>query len=522
VHGAFSKTMLNKAGVEAVSASPAAMDEREIVSDRGSRQQAVWQFLFVVLLVSAAFVLRLWGMSKTHFWDEAAYLQNAEVICCGKTNYSELASRPPLLSLIYAAVFLVWHHVYAACIVTALLNALGPALLYFSGRLIAGRAPAAIAALMLAFCPFFVGVFPAGFVSDDTGNSLLSDSPALTLILLAFWLLLRALRQPAGLRFAAAGFVLALTVLMRFPSLSSVGVLGLLVFAAAQWWKAAFACGAGFAAGITPYLCWSRFRYGDFLATFYDGWGQFDGPRESPLFYVKNFANIFSWITLAGLALWIIRRVWENWRERGSDRPAAVESAAETRSPRLEIFLWLWAAVLLLFFSALNHQEPRYIIPLAPPLFLLAGIGLGWVFEIRQKAARAAGIVVLAGAFLYTLLPLRERFESPFLDDEVSQIMEVSDFLNQNVPPTTVLYANFNYPVFGYYTNLPVHPVTARGPDLYDALNRLPGDGILIAYRESSDIADPSLSWLDANPHFRRFREFSSLVLYEYRVNAGK
>jgi hypothetical protein len=40
-----------------------------------------------------------------HFWDEAVYLQNPEVICCGKHNFSELNFRPPLLSLIFAAVF---------------------------------------------------------------------------------------------------------------------------------------------------------------------------------------------------------------------------------------------------------------------------------------------------------------------------------------------------------------------------------------------------------------------------------
>jgi len=115
---------------------------------------------------------------------------------------------------------------------------------------------------------------------------------------------------------------------------------------------------------------------------------------------------------------------------------------------------------------------------------------------------------------------VRQRFESPFVDGEVSEEMQVSDFLNHSVPPATVLYSNFNYPVFAYYTNLRVHRLSESGPVLYDALNRLPGDGILIAYRENDAIADPRLEWLDSNPHFRRFQEFPSLVLYEYRANA--
>jgi 4-amino-4-deoxy-L-arabinose transferase-like glycosyltransferase len=496
---------------------PAATHDR---SPHGRR--VILACTLVVVLVAAAFLLRLWPLSTARFWDEAVYLQNAEVICCGKVNYSELASRPPLLSLIFAAVFLLWHHVYAASIATALLNALGPALLYVSGRLIVGRIPAAIASLLLAFSPFFVSVFPPGLVSAATGNSLLSDSPALTLLLLSFWQLLRAVHKQTDLGFVCAGFVLALAVLMRFASLSSVGVLSLLVLAAPRWRRAAVTCAAGFAAGIGPYLCWSRLRYGGFLTTFRNGWENFQAPGASPLFYVRNFAAVFGWITCAGLVLWIGRWVWENWKQWGGADPLRWgEGAVARRSRRLEAFLWLWAAALLLFFSALRYKEGRYVIPMAPPVFLLAGSGLSVLLRGRQTAARRAGAILLVGALTYTFLPVRERFESPFVDDEVSEEMQVSDFLNHNVSPTTVLYSNFNYPVFAYYTNLRVSPLWESGPALYDALNRLPGDGILIAYKASDITAGLRLDWLDSNPHFRRLREFPSLVVYEYCTRAG-
>ena len=98
-----------------------------------------FEWLFIAALIVMAFALRLWPLSKDHFWDETVYLQNAQVICCGKLNYSELDSRPPLLSLIFAAVFFFWNHVYGAAIVVALLNACGAALLYLGGRMIIGR-----------------------------------------------------------------------------------------------------------------------------------------------------------------------------------------------------------------------------------------------------------------------------------------------------------------------------------------------------------------------------------------------
>ena len=60
-----------------------------------------------------------------------------------------------------------------------------------------------------------------------------------------------------------------------------------------------------------------------------------------------------------------------------------------------------------------------------------------------------------------------------------------------------------------------------RVTTLYNVLNHLPSDGILIAYKENDVVADPRLEWLDSNPRFRRFREFRSLVLYECHVSGN-
>jgi 4-amino-4-deoxy-L-arabinose transferase-like glycosyltransferase len=490
--------------------------ETPAISDSTRRRQIIREATFLILVVAAAFVLRIWGLSKNRFWDETVYLQNAEVICCGKANYSELDSRPPLLSLIFAGVYLLWHHIYAASIVTALINALGVAFLYLSGRMIAGRTPAAIAAFLLAFSPFMAG--------HAVGNSLLSDCPALTLILLSFWLILRAIRKPTDLRFAYVGFTFALTVLMRFPSLASVGLLSLLIFSTRRWWRAALACAAGFIVGIGPYLCWSRYTYGGFFATLVSGWHNVGGSGESYFYYVQNFADIFSWITLAGLVLWIAQWIWRRWKQKAADYPSGEIGRTEGKhSRKLEAFLWLWAVVLFLFFTMLSHREQRYAIPLAPPLFLLAGIGLSVLVKARQKIARVGGTVLLVAALAYTFFPAFDVLASPFIDREVSEEMVVSDFLNHSVPPNTLLIANLSYPLFAYYTNLSLEIPPESGPALYDALNHLDADGIFIAYKDiDGETVDPHLDWLDSNPHFRRFKEFQSIVLYEYHVNAGR
>lgn len=484
----------------------------------GERRGLRWERVFLWALFGAGFLVRVWGISRMHVWDENVYLLNAEWICCGKNNYTEMDSRPPLLPLIFAGIFWVWHSDYAAWIATALINAAGPVILYLAGKMFVGRKPAAIAALLLAFTPFFVSVFPVGFASDTTGHSLLTDSPALTLILLAFWLLLRALEKEDGaalgsdVRFGGVGLVLAMTVLMRFPSLSSVGVLSLLLFAAKRRLRAMVACSVGFLVGLAPYLCWSRWRYGGFLATFLSGWDNFDGPRESPLFFVRNAGIIFSWVALAGLGLWVVQWGGRRWQVKSEGGWRAL-----LRSP--EAFLWMWALVLMAWFSALRHQEPRYVMPAAPPLFLLAGIGLATLLKGRRTWTRVGGRVVLVGALCWSFWPIWHRFETGFIDHNESEEMRVSEFLKQTTAPGTLIYANLSYPDFAYYADRKVEVLPEGGDDLYQSIDALQTDGMLIAYKrfDTGVTPEPSLGWLDANQHFRRVREFPTMVVYEFR-----
>lgn len=479
---------------------------------RKTRWETILEWAFIVVVVLGAFTVRVWGMSKVHFWDEAVYLQNAEVICCGKYNYSELDSRPPLLSLLFAALFLVSHSVYAAVIATALLNAVGPALLYFSGRMIVGRIPAAIALLLLAFLPFFVGVFPDGFDTDNTGNSLLSDSPALTLLLLGFLLLLFALRRQGFWRFAIVGFVFALTALMRFAALSTIAILSLLIFFADRRCRALLAGAFGFLVGFVPYLCWSRLRYGSFLETMRRGWTYYQGERQSPLFYATNFGTIFGWITLAGLVMWTAHWLWcrRTPTVKGERTDATFPSGIQS-------FLWVWAVLALVLFFALPHQEPRYMMPAAPPMFLLAGSGMAVLIDV---AGRRIGAALLAGALVLSFLPDMKRFNFPFINNAaMTEEMQVAQYLNSSFPSQTVLYSNFNYPLFGYYTNLHVKELPEAGPRLYDALDHLAKDGILVVYSKAEINPDPNPDWLRKNPHFRIVRKFSNLVVYDYREN---
>jgi hypothetical protein len=484
----------------------------QILSLRNERIEPV----LLAMLVAAAFLVRIWGITRSHYWDEMVYLQNAQVICCGKINYSELDIRPPLISLLFAGVFLVWHSIWAASIATALVNALGPLFLYRAGRLAVGRVPAAIAALLLAFSPFFVGVFPQGFESDDTGNSLLTDSPALTLVLLAFWLLLRALARQNLLRFVWAGLALALTFLMRFGSLPSVGMLFLMPLGAARRWKALLACAAGFLCGVGPYLIWSRVTYGGFLATLRAARRAVEGPEEPFTFFLRNAATIFTPVALVGVAIAAGWLIWRLWRAAASREQIEAGGDSGIKPILIQGFLWLWLAGDFLFFSTMNHKEPRYVMPLAPPLLLLAGFGLALMCAWPRSKWRIAGGVIVGALLVVCFLPLRERFGEHFIDRNVQEEMLASVYLQTAVPPETVLYMNFNYPAFAYYTNYQIHELPAVGAALYSDIQQIPAGGVLVVYRETEG-GEPDLRWVDANPHFERMRDFTTLVVFRRR-----
>jgi hypothetical protein len=66
-----------------------------------------------------------------------------------------------------------------------------------------------------------------------------------------------------------------------------------------------------------------------------------------------------------------------------------------------------------------KHSEPRYIMPIASPLFLLAGIGLSWVLKERKPLPRRVGPAVLTATMVYTFLPFRGRVKGSFMDRSV-------------------------------------------------------------------------------------------------------
>jgi len=221
------------------------------------------------------------------------------------------------------------------------------------------------------------------------------------------------------------------------------------------------------------------------LETFRNGWSNLGGPAEPFFYYVKIAPDMISWLAIAGLILWVVRRVWDFRRAGNQEESGGRTEAVDKRRIRWEGFLWLWALVVMVFFSSLSHKESRYSIPMAPPLLLLAGIGLSTLLEFRRIAARTAGAWFLPA--LWSLLSgrpssLRYGILRPF------GVGGDDGFGVSQAQPAAVNHAlcNQNYPDFAYYSGMTVNDLPESGDQLCVALKQLPADGILIAYKRKA------------------------------------
>lgn len=495
---------LNTTGYEAAAAVVAPQPAVQAGARRRLRALASSKVVFLTLLGVTALVFRLWPLQIAHWWDETAYLQNAEAIFFGKLNYSELAFRPPLLSILFGLAFKVWHHAFAASLVVAVLNAAGVVFMALAARRLYGRTAGAMAGLMLAFAPFLA----------DTSRTLMTDNPCLSLVIISLYFVAWGIEQDRAWRSVLAGVFLAASCLMRFTALLSVPLVLALTLQGPSGRRRAAITLAAFAAAFSPYLIWSKIRLGAFFEGLVRASQQVGDFNESTWFYARNFPVVFSWVILAGVACWLLLyavrpdlvRVGRSWT-------LAIRFPSSFPEIRQDVLLLAWAAILIAYFNQVPHRELRYIVPAAAPLVLLAAKGWSSLIEWRVRAAVVAAI--FGALIIWGVLPAIPRFQQPFINLYVTDEMGAAQYLESLPPPRqAVLYVNHNFPVFGYYTRLPIR-ITPRDSAFYEVLPKnMPERGYSVFYKDGRA---PSIDSIERNPNFRRLREFPSLVVYSYQ-----
>jgi hypothetical protein len=170
------------------------------------------------------------------------------------------------------------------------------------------------------------------------------------------------------------------------------------------------------------------------------------------------------------------------------------------------------------FFSLMPHKEPRYVMPLAPPLLLLSGSGLALLCRSPRPRLRFSGALLVSAAMVVVLLPSRSRLRGPFVVPDRPEEMDASSFLESRFPASTPLYMNFNYPTFAYFTNFKIDELPIGGPEVYRAIQDIPDGGLLIAYRQNES-GDPKVTVLDDDAGLVAVKRYESLVIYRRDVS---
>ena len=129
------------------------------------------------------------------------------------------------------------------------------------------------------------------------------------------------------------------------------------------------------------------FILGENVARYTEGLGV-DATRPLWFYVPVIFSDSFPWSLFLIVAALAAMREWRR-------RRLAVDPAGRVRA-----LLWLWIAVIVLFFTASAAKQDLYIFPIIPAVVALAGIVLarGFTGGVRRTCVAIATVSIVAGA----------------------------------------------------------------------------------------------------------------------------
>ena len=336
-----------------------------------------WGPLGLILAVATA--VRVWHLNSVGFnSDEAVYTGQAASIA----GHPELEQFFPIFRahpLLFQALLSLGFRLHLGegfeRLAAAVVGVATVWLVYELGRLLYGRRTGLLAALLMALMPYHVVVT----------RQVLLDGPMTLLTTLTFLLVARFALSGRRTWLYAAGATMGLTFLAKETSIlllgaiyaffaltpeirvrlrdlaASLGVTALVV--------AAFPLSmalAGRANTGESYLAWQLFRR----------------PNHDWLFYPATVPDAIGPLVViaAALGLWLLRRQ-ASWRET---------------------LLLSWIALPVVFFELWPVKGFQYLLPIAPPVALLAGRALSRC--PRDRAVRALAAATIAASLLVPTL----------------------------------------------------------------------------------------------------------------------
>ena len=348
--------------------------------------------------------------------DEPRYARISEEMLLGGNyvtatlNFRPWLEKPPLLFWLEAASFRAFGiHEWSARLPVALLAALTTLVTGLFCFKLAGRRAAILATLILSTSGLF-------FVFARVATP---DMPLVAMLALAMISAFLAASGKSILWGAGAGGALALAVLAKGPVavvlFAGVFLFYCLLVQEYPWnWRQSVIGMMTFLVVVLPWFwkVWSENGY-NFVATF---WLNHHLARfvtslhhhSQPFWYYLPvlLVGFFPWVFFLASA---VPRLWWN-RKRLTEE-----------ENRAQLFLWLWVAVPLLFFSLSDSKLAGYVLPFFPPLAVIVALEWDRYLEgdpISCRALRWEVILLVGCGLLFSLALLVDFhfiYQSPAL-----------------------------------------------------------------------------------------------------------
>jgi hypothetical protein len=341
--------------------------------------------VYLVPVLGAAAVLRVWQLDSTGFnSDEAVYAGQAAAIA----DHPELEELFPIFRahpLLFQAILSLGFRLGLgdgfARLTVAVLGVATVYLVYELGRLLYGRRAGLFAALFMALMPYHVVVT----------RQVLLDGPMTFFATLTALLLTRFVLSGRPVWLYGTGAAMGLAILSKETSIVLLGAIYAFLALTPELRVrlrdlALSACVMALVVAPFPLSLMLAGRTG--TGESYLTWQLFRRPNHDLLFYPATVPEAVGPLVVlaAGAGLWLLRRRW-SWRET--------------------LLVW-WIAVPVVFFCLWPVKGFQYLLPVAPPLALLAGSALS-----RFPTPANRGLQALAGAIVAVslLVPAWERVE---------------------------------------------------------------------------------------------------------------
>jgi 4-amino-4-deoxy-L-arabinose transferase-like glycosyltransferase len=132
------------------------------------------------------------------------------------------------------------------------------------------------------------------------------------------------------------------------------------------------------------------FLLGENVARYTEGYGV-DSVR-GPVFYLPVlFSDSFPW------SVFLFAAAIAGWRSRRSTIP-------DERVTRFRLLLWLWIAIIVLFFSLSAAKQDLYIFPIIPAVAALAGLAIARGLAQEPRTARAIRVTTVVIGLLVVFI----------------------------------------------------------------------------------------------------------------------